>query len=101
MAYSYTLTAVIPASAREIYDAWLDSLAHSETTGGRAQVSAELGGEFSASDRDDLDRRLVNGHSCQPSLTCSGPPRPARIVLRVSVPSSHPMTPAVYVLRQW
>ena len=58
MAYSYTLTAVIPASAREIYDAWLDSLAHSEMTGGRAQMSAELGGEFSAFDGYITGRNL-------------------------------------------
>ena len=47
MPYDYTLTTIIPAAAREIHDAWLDSLAHSEMTGGRANMSAELGAEFS------------------------------------------------------
>ena len=58
MPYSYTLAVVIPASAREIYDAWLDSVAHSEMTGGRAEMSAELGAEFSAWDGYIAGRNL-------------------------------------------
>jgi uncharacterized protein YndB with AHSA1/START domain len=58
MPYDYTLTTVIPASAREIYDAWLDSLAHSEMTGGRAMMSGELGAEFSAWDGYITGRNL-------------------------------------------
>jgi uncharacterized protein YndB with AHSA1/START domain len=50
MPYTYTLTALIPATPREIYEAWLDSVAHSEMTGGDANVSGEVGGEFSAWD---------------------------------------------------
>ena len=50
MPYDYSLTALIPASARDIYNAWLDSLAHSEMTGGQANVSSEPGGAFSAWD---------------------------------------------------
>ncbi|HXQ41267.1 MAG TPA: SRPBCC domain-containing protein [Candidatus Udaeobacter sp.] len=50
MAYEYTLTAVIPASARDIYDAWLDSAAHSKMTGGQARASAELGAQIMAWD---------------------------------------------------
>ena len=48
MPYDYTLTAIIPASAHDIYTAWLDSLAHSEMTGGKANISDEPGAEFSA-----------------------------------------------------
>ena len=48
MPYSFTLTATIPASARQIYDAWLDSLAHSEMTGGAARMSDALGAAVSA-----------------------------------------------------
>ena len=48
MPYSFTLTTIIPASAQEIYDAWLDSLAHSEMTGGPATMSDEVGAEVSA-----------------------------------------------------
>jgi uncharacterized protein YndB with AHSA1/START domain len=50
MPYDYSLTAFIPASARDIYNAWLDSLAHSEMTGGQANISSEPGGAFSAWD---------------------------------------------------
>lgn len=48
--YDFTLTALIPASAQEIYEAWLDSVAHSEMTGGEARMSDEIGGEVSAWD---------------------------------------------------
>ena len=58
MQYDYRLTVIIPAAAREIYDAWLDSLAHSEMTGGRANMSAELGAEFSAWDGYITGRNL-------------------------------------------
>jgi uncharacterized protein YndB with AHSA1/START domain len=50
MPYTYTLTSMIPASAQEIYDAWLDSLVHSEMTGGEATMSGEIGAEVSAWD---------------------------------------------------
>ncbi|MGD0026854.1 MAG: SRPBCC domain-containing protein [Xanthobacteraceae bacterium] len=50
MPYTYTLTSIIPASAQEIYDAWLDSLVHSEMTGGEATTSDEIGAEVSAWD---------------------------------------------------
>jgi uncharacterized protein YndB with AHSA1/START domain len=50
MPYTYTLTTTIPASAQEIYDAWLDSIGHSEMTGGAAEMSDELGAEISAWD---------------------------------------------------
>ena len=58
MAYDYTLTAVIPASARDIYDAWLDSVAHSRMTGGQAKASAELGAEIIAWDGYITGRNL-------------------------------------------
>ena len=58
MSYSYRLAVVIPATAREIYGAWLDSRAHSEMTGGRAQMSSELGGDFSAWDGYITGRNL-------------------------------------------
>jgi uncharacterized protein YndB with AHSA1/START domain len=48
--YTYTLTTTIPASAQEIYDAWLDSIGHSEMTGGAAEMSDEIGAEISAWD---------------------------------------------------
>jgi len=48
MPYSFRLTTTIPASPQEVYDAWLDSLAHTEMTGGEANVSDEIGAELSA-----------------------------------------------------
>ncbi len=48
MPYAFTLTSKIPASAQEIYGAWLDSLAHSEMTGSEASMSDEIGAEVSA-----------------------------------------------------
>jgi uncharacterized protein YndB with AHSA1/START domain len=56
--YDFTLTAVIPASAQEIYEAWLDSLAHSEMTGGKARMSGEIGAEVSAWDGYITGRNL-------------------------------------------
>ena len=48
MPYAFTLTATIPASAQDIYDAWLDSEAHTEMTGGEAAMSDEIGAEVVA-----------------------------------------------------
>jgi uncharacterized protein YndB with AHSA1/START domain len=48
--YTFTLTTTIPASAQDIYDAWLDSIEHSEMTGGDASMSDEIGAEVSAWD---------------------------------------------------
>ena len=48
MPYTFTLTTTIPASARQIYDAWLDSLGHSEMTGSKADMSNEVGADVSA-----------------------------------------------------
>lgn len=50
MPYAFSLTTTIPASAQEIYDAWLDSIAHSEMTGSEASMSDEVGAEVSAWD---------------------------------------------------
>ena len=50
MPYTFTLTKTIPATAQEIYEAWLDSLSHSEMTGGTAKMSDQVGYEVSAWD---------------------------------------------------
>ena len=50
MPYAYTLTSVFPATPEEIYEAWLDSLSHTEMTGGEASMSDEVGAEVSAWD---------------------------------------------------
>ena len=48
MRYAYTLTTTLPASADDIYDAWVDSRAHSEMTGAEATQSKEIGAAVSA-----------------------------------------------------
>jgi uncharacterized protein YndB with AHSA1/START domain len=58
MPYTYVLTTTLPASAQEIYEAWLDSLAHSEMTRGGASMSDEVGAEVSAWDGYITGRNL-------------------------------------------
>jgi uncharacterized protein YndB with AHSA1/START domain len=50
MPYTFTLTTTIPASPEDIYEAWLDSIGHSEMTGGEATMSDEVGAEVTAWD---------------------------------------------------
>lgn len=50
MTIQFTVSAVIPATPDEVYDAWLDSDGHSKMTGSPAHVSAEVGGKFDAWD---------------------------------------------------
>jgi len=58
MPYAFTLTTTIPASAQEIYDAWLDSVAHSEMTQAAASMSDEVGADVSAWDGHITGRNL-------------------------------------------
>jgi uncharacterized protein YndB with AHSA1/START domain len=48
MSYEFVLTDVIPAPAKAIYDTWLDSKGHARMTGGKAEMSARLGGKYLA-----------------------------------------------------
>jgi uncharacterized protein YndB with AHSA1/START domain len=50
MPYTFTLTATIPATPVEIFEAWLGSIGHSEMTGGEATMSDEVGAEVTAWD---------------------------------------------------
>jgi uncharacterized protein YndB with AHSA1/START domain len=50
MAYDYKLTCTLPATPEEVYDAWLDSKAHSAMTGAYAKMSKRVGAEVSAWD---------------------------------------------------
>ncbi len=50
MSYEFTLTALIPASPQDIYDAWLDSRGHSAMTGGKATQSRQAGDPVTAWD---------------------------------------------------
>jgi activator of HSP90 ATPase len=48
MSYDFTLTDIIPAAPKAIYEAWLDSRGHSAMTGGKAMQSAQVGAAVSA-----------------------------------------------------
>lgn len=48
MTYDFTLSAVIPAAPRAIYDAWLDSRGHSAMTGSAAKMSTKVGAKVTA-----------------------------------------------------
>jgi len=50
MGSKFTVSAVLPASPQEVYDAWLDSKEHSAMTGGTARISARVGTDFEAWD---------------------------------------------------
>jgi activator of HSP90 ATPase len=46
----FTVSAVIPAKASDIYNAWLSSEGHAAMTGNPAKVDGKVGGEFTAWD---------------------------------------------------
>ena len=58
MPYAFTLTTTIPASPQEIYEAWLDSVVHSEMTGGEASMSDATDATVSAWDGYITGRNL-------------------------------------------
>ena len=48
MSFKFTVSDVVPATPRAIYDAWLDSRKHGAMTGAKAKASAKVGGKWSA-----------------------------------------------------
>ncbi|MEK6794873.1 MAG: SRPBCC domain-containing protein, partial [Spirochaetota bacterium] len=44
------VSAVLPASPKEVFEAWLDSKAHGSFTGGKAKIAPKVGGAFTAWD---------------------------------------------------
>ena len=46
----FRVSEVFPATPEKLYQAWLDSEIHSKMTGGKAQVSDQVDGEFTAWD---------------------------------------------------
>ncbi len=50
MGNGFTLTAIIPAKASELYEAWLSTEGHTAMTGSPAKVDGKVGGKFSAWD---------------------------------------------------
>lgn len=47
---SFTVSTVLPATPKQIYEAWLSSDGHSQMTGSQAKVEAGSGGVFKAWD---------------------------------------------------
>lgn len=58
MPYDFRLTTIISASPQQVYAAWLDSVAHSEMTGGAATMSDAVDAEISAWDGYITGRNL-------------------------------------------
>jgi len=58
MPYRFTLTTTIPATPEEVYAAWLDSVRHSQMTGGEAIMSDQIGAAVSAWDGYITGRNL-------------------------------------------
>lgn len=50
MPYDFTVTDIIPATPQQVYDAWLDSDAHTAMTGADATASSKMGAAFTAWD---------------------------------------------------
>jgi uncharacterized protein YndB with AHSA1/START domain len=48
--YDFELTALLPASPQQVYDAWLSSEGHTAMTGGKATIDPVVGGGFVAWD---------------------------------------------------
>jgi len=47
MPFEFSVSDIVPASAQEIYDAWLSGSGHEKMTGGKpAQISPREGAEF-------------------------------------------------------
>jgi uncharacterized protein YndB with AHSA1/START domain len=50
LTYDFKLTCTLPATPEAVYDAWLDSAAHSAMTGDAAKIAKRVGGAYSAWD---------------------------------------------------
>jgi activator of HSP90 ATPase len=50
VSYDFELSCTLPASPQAVYEAWLNSAAHSAMTGGKAKASKRVGAAFSAWD---------------------------------------------------
>ena len=59
MPFAFTLSDTIPATPRQIYDAWLDSAGHTAMTGGAATASPAEGATFTAWDNYISGRNLT------------------------------------------
>ena len=56
---TFEISVELPVSAAGLYEAWLDSAAHSAFTGGRAVIDPNVGGKFTAWDE------YINGETLE------------------------------------
>lgn len=59
MKESIKISHIFPVSAKRLYDAWLNSIEHSEFTGSKAVVRPKLGTDFTAGDGYISGRNIV------------------------------------------
>jgi len=60
MTRAFTVSAVVPAAPKEVYDAWLNGRAHAQMTGSSsATASTKVGGKFTAWDGYISGRNLI------------------------------------------
>ena len=59
MTYDFEVTAIVPATPRAVFDAWMSSTGHAAMTGAGAEVDARVGGQYSAWDGYITGRTLA------------------------------------------
>lgn len=59
MTETIKLSAVFPVNAKTLYEAWLDSKAHSAFTGSKAKINPTIGGTYTAWDKYISGRTIV------------------------------------------
>lgn len=59
MAIEFRVSTIIPAPAKKIYDAWLNSEGHARMTGGSANITPRTGAEFEAWDGYIRGKNLI------------------------------------------
>ncbi len=59
MSGEFSISALIPATPEEIFEAWLNSGYHSRMTGSPAEISNEVGGSFQAWDGYIQGKNLI------------------------------------------
>jgi len=59
MPFAFTVSGTLPATPRQVYDAWLDGKAHGAMTGAAATASKRVGGKFTAWDDYITGKNLI------------------------------------------
>ena len=63
MALSFTVSGIVSASPGEVYNAWLDSIEHTNMTGSPAQIDSTIGNDFTAHDDYITGKNLELDHN--------------------------------------